>query len=82
MSLEADYVLYVNEGNVQVTVGPNCSEGWDSRKERAKSKLSRRKAALTRHLNVAEGLLKSRGSGRKLRELTGKMEAALTELER
>jgi len=81
MSLEADHVLFVNEDNVQVAVGPNCSEGWDSRKERAISKLSRRKAALTRHLNIAESLLKSWGSRRKLHELTGKIEEALTELE-
>ena len=37
---------------------------------------------LTRHINVAESLLKSHGSRRKLRELAGKIEGALTELER
>ena len=51
------------------------------RKEKAKSKLSRRKATLTRHINVAENILKSSGSRRKLRELAAKIEEALKELE-
>ena len=37
---------------------------------------------LTRHINVAENLLKLRGSRRKLRELAAKIEEALKELER
>ena len=83
MELEGDHVLYVNEDNVQLAVGPSRSaDNWDSRREKAKSRLSRRKATLTRHLNVAESLLKSRGSRRKLRELTSKIEDVLRELER
>ena len=35
-----------------------------------------------RHINVAESLLKSHGSRRKLRKLAGKIQWALTELER
>jgi len=44
--------------------------------------LSHRKATVTRHINVAQNLLKSHGSRRKLRELVGKIEEALKELER
>ena len=73
---------YVDEKGMRVAVGPSCSDYWNSQKEKAKSKLSCRKATLTRHINVAEGLLNSHGSRRKLRELPGKIEGALTELER
>ena len=64
---EADHVQlqYVNEDEMGVAVGPSRYENFSSRKEKAKSKLSRRKATLTRHINVAESLLKSRGSRRK-----------------
>jgi len=51
---------------MRVVVGPSRSDKWNFRKEKAKSKLSRRKATLTRHINVAENLLKSRGSRRKI----------------
>ena len=82
MELECDHVFYVNEDNVQLAVGLSRSvNNWDPPREKGKSKLSRRKATLTRHLNVAESLLKSRGSRRKLRELTSKIEDALRELE-
>ena len=73
---------YVDEREMRVAVGPSRSDNWNSQKEKAKSKLSRRKATLTRHINVAESLLKSHGSRRKLRELAGKIEEALRELER
>ena len=81
---EADHVQlqYVNEEEMRVAVGPSRYENFSPRKEKAKSKLSRRKATLTRHINVAESLLKSHGSRRKLRELAGKIEEALRELER
>ena len=48
----------------------------------AKSKLSRRKATFTRHINGAENLLKLRGSRSKLRKLAAKIEEAFKELER
>ena len=79
---EPDHVQYVDEQEMRVVVGPSRSDNWNFRKEKAKSKLSRRKATLTRHINVAENLLKSRGSRRKLRELAAKIEEALKELER
>ncbi|KAL9975997.1 hypothetical protein ACROYT_G013226 [Oculina patagonica] len=81
---EADHVQlqYVNEEEMRVAVGPSRYENFSLRKEKAKSKLPRRKAMLTRHINVAESLLKSHGSRRKLRELAGKIEEALRELER
>ena len=60
----------------------SLGDNWNFRKEKAKSKLSRQKATLTRHINVAENLLKSRGSRRKLRELAAKIEEALKEHER
>ena len=78
---EADHVQYVDEQEMHVVVGPSRSDNWNFRKEKSKSKLSRRKAMLTRHINVAENLLKSRGSRRKLRELAAKIEEALKELE-
>ena len=65
---------------MHVVVGPSRSDNF--RKEKAKSKLSRRKATLTRHINVAENLLKSRGSQRILREKAAKIEEARKELER
>ena len=77
---EPDHVQYVDEQEMRVVVGPSRSDNF--RKEKAKSKLSRRKATLTRHINVAENLLKSRGSRRKLRELAAKIEEAVEELER
>ena len=67
---------YVDEREMRVAIGPSRSDNWNSQKEKAKSKLSRRKATLTRHINVAESLLKSP------RELAGKIEEALRELER
>ena len=79
---EADHVQYVDEQEMHVVVRPSCSDNWNFRKEKTKSKLSCRKATLTRHINVAENLLKSRGSRRKLRELAAKIEEALKELER
>ena len=79
---EPDHVQYVDEQEMRVVVGPSRSDKWNFRKEKSKSKLSRRKATLTRHINVAENLLKSRGSRRKLRELAAKIEEALKELER
>ena len=53
---ESDHVQYVDEQEMHVVVGPSCSDNF--RKEKAKSKLSRRKATLTRHIKVAENLLK------------------------
>ena len=79
---EPDHVQYVDEQEMRVVVGPSRSDNWNFRKEKSKSKLSRRKATLTRHINVAENLLKSRGSRRKLHELAAKIEEALKELER
>ena len=81
---EADHMQlqYVNEEEMRVAVGPGRYENFSSRKEKAKSKLSCQKATLTRHINIAESLLKSHGSRRKLRELAGKIEEALRELER
>ena len=79
---ESDHVQYVDEQEMRVVVGPCRPDNWNFRKEKTKSKLSRGKATLTRHVNVAENLLKSRGSRRKLRELTEKIEEALKELER
>ena len=58
---EPDHVQYVDEQEMRVVVGPSRSDNWNFRKEKAKSKLSRRKATLTRYINVAENLLKSRG---------------------
>ena len=75
-------VQYVNEQEMRVVVGPSRSDNWNFRKERVKSKLSCRKATLTRHINVAENLLKSRGNRRNLREQAAKFEGALKELER
>ena len=72
---------YVDEQEMHVVVRPSCSDNWNFRKEKTKSKLSCRKATLTRHINVAENLLKSCGSRRKLRELAAKIEEALKELE-
>ena len=77
---ESDHVQYVDEQEMHAVVGHSRSSNFG--KEKAKSKLSRRKATLTRHINVAENLLKSRGSRRKLREQTAKIEEALKELER
>ena len=79
---EADHVQYVDEQEMRVVVGPSRSDNWNFRKEKSKSKLSRQKAMLTRHISVAENLLKLRGSRRKLRELAAKIEEALKELER
>ena len=81
---EANHVQlqYVNKEEMRVAVGPSYYENFSSRKEKAKSKLSRRKATLTRHMNVAKSLLKSHGSRSKLRELAGKIGEALRELER
>ena len=81
---ESDHMQlqYVNKKEMRVAIGPSHSDNWNSQKEKAKSKLSRRKATLTRHINVAERLLKSYGCKRKLREQAGKIEGALTELER
>ena len=79
---ESDHVQYVYEQKMRVVVGPSRPDNWNFRKEKAKGKSSRRKATLTRHINVAENLLKSRGSRRKLRELATKIEGALKELER
>ena len=64
---EADQVQlqYVNKEEMRVAVGPSHYENFSSRKEKAKSILFRRKATLTRHINVAESLLTSRGSRRK-----------------
>jgi len=76
------HVQYVDEQEMRVVVGPRGSDNWNFRKEKSKSKLSRWKATLTRHINVAENLLKSHGSRRKLRELAAKIEKALKELER
>ena len=73
---------YVDEQEMRVVVGPSRSDNWNFRKEKSKSKLSRQKAMLTRHISVAENLLKLRGSRRKLRELAAKIEEALKELER
>ena len=72
---EADHVQlqYVNEEEMRVAVGPTRYENFSSRKEKAKNKLSRLKVTLRRHINVAESLLKSHGSRRKLRELAGKL---------
>ena len=72
---------YVDEQEMRVVVGPSRSDNWNFRKERVKNKLSRRKATLTRHINVAEDILKSRGSQRNLRELAAKIEGALKEFE-
>ena len=79
--LESDHVQYVNEEEMRVVVGLSRSDNWNFKKEKAKSKLSRLKATVTRHINVAESLLKSHGSRRKLRELAGKIEEALKGLE-
>ena len=64
---------YVDEKGMRVAVGPSRSENWNSQNEKAKTKLSGRKATVTRHINVAESLLKSHGSRRKLRELAAKL---------
>ena len=45
----------------------------NAQREKAKSKLSRRKASVTKHINVVENLLKSHGSRRKLCELAEKI---------
>ena len=79
--LVPDHVQFVNEQGMRVAVGPSRPNDWKMEKEKAKSKLSRRKATVTRHINVAENLLKSRGSRRKLRELCDKIDKALRELE-
>ena len=80
---EADHLQlqYVNEEEMRLAVGPSHYENLSSRKE-AKSKLSRQKATLMRHTNVAVSLLKSHGSQRKLCELAGKIKEALREFER
>ena len=52
---------YVDEQEMRVVVGPSRSDNWNFRTKKVKSKLSRRKATLTRHINVAENL-KWRGS--------------------
>ena len=57
---EFDDEQYVDEHEMHVVVGPSLSDKWNFRKEKAKSKLSRWKVTLTRHINVAENLLKSR----------------------
>ena len=73
---------YVEEREMRVVIGTSRSDNWNVQKEKVKSKLYRRKATLTRHINVAENLLNLRGSRRKLRELAAKIEGALKELER
>lgn len=75
-------VQYVDEQEMRVVVVPSRSGNWNFRKERVKSKLSCRKATLTRHINVAENLLKSRGNRRNLREQAANFEGALKELQR
>ena len=70
----------VDDQEMHVVVGPSRSDNF--LKEKAKSKLSRRKATLTRHINVAENLLKSRGSRRNLRGQAETIEEAIKELER
>ena len=67
---------------MRVAIGTSRSDNWNVQKEKVKSKLYRRKATLTRHINVAENLLNLRGSRRKLRELAAKIEGALKEIER
>ena len=79
---EPDHVQCVDEREMRVVVGPSRPDNRNFRKEKSKSKLSRRKETLTRHINVAENLLKSRGSRRKLRELAAKIDEALTQLVR
>ena len=61
---ESAQVQYVDEREMRVVVGTSRSGNWNVLKEKVKSKLSRRKATLTRHINVAENLLKLRGSRR------------------
>ena len=73
---------YVDEQEMRVVVGPSRSDNWNFRKEKAKSKLSRRKATPTKHINVADNLPKLCGSRRKLRELAAKTEEAFKELKR
>ena len=63
------------------SLGPAVLTTGIFERKKTKSKLSRRKATLTRHINVAENLLKSRGSRRKQRGLAAKIEEALKELE-
>ena len=70
----------VDDQEMHVVVGPSRSDNF--LKEKAKSKLSRRKATLTRHINVAENLLKSRKSRRNLRGQAETIEEAIKELER
>ena len=88
---EGTQVRYVNEADVGQVVNHvdrsgaktrPTPENLDAEKDKAKSKCSRRKAVVTRHLNVADSLLASRGSRKKLRELADKLEIALQELER
>ena len=59
---ESAQVQYVHEQEMRVVVGTSRSDNWNVQKEKVKSKLSRRKATLTRHINVPENLLKLRGS--------------------
>ena len=80
--IESNHLQYVDETrNARVVVVSSRSDNWNFGKEKAKSRLSRRKAPLTRHINVAENLLKSSGSRRKLGELAAKIEEALKEVE-
>ena len=79
--LAPDHVRYVSEEGIRVVVGPSRPDNRKMGREKAKSKLSHRKATVTRHINVAENLLKNRGSRRKLRELCDKIDEALKELE-
>ena len=79
--LAPDHVRYVSEEGIRVVVGPSRPDNRKMEREKAKSKLSRRKATVTRHINVAENLLKNRGSRRKLCELCDKIDKALKELE-
>ena len=70
------------KGKCVSPLGPAVLTTGIPKRKRLKAELSRRKATLTRHINVAESLLKSHGSRRKLRELAGKIEEALREHER